>query len=169
MIKDYRGNKDFFCSHCHAYITSDPLISGVQNRNHCPYCLWSRHLDLFKAGDRLSACRGLMQPVGLSIKKSYKKYSSPTCGELMLVHRCRDCGNLSLNRIAADDDSDTIFTIFKDSLTNREIDSLDEENLYFLGINDTRLVYSRLFGSISPPPVELIETGENFQEILLEN
>jgi hypothetical protein len=46
----------------------------VRNRNHCPYCLWSRCLDLFRAGDRLSACKAPMQPVGLALKHTRKKY-----------------------------------------------------------------------------------------------
>jgi hypothetical protein len=48
--------QEFKCGHCHAFVSMEPILSGVQNRNHCPYCLWSRHLDLYEAGDRLSAC-----------------------------------------------------------------------------------------------------------------
>jgi hypothetical protein len=45
-----------------------------------------------------------MAPVGLTLKKSRDKYARHTQGELMLVHRCQACGDLSINRIAADDD-----------------------------------------------------------------
>ena len=41
----------FRCIHCGAHVVTSPLYAGVLNRNHCPYCLWSRHLDLFAAGD----------------------------------------------------------------------------------------------------------------------
>ena len=60
--------------HCHVIVSSAHLLSGVNNRNHCPYCLWSCHLDLYTAGDRLSACKAPMKPIGLTMKRSRNKY-----------------------------------------------------------------------------------------------
>ena len=37
------------CLHCGTYISAEAVLSGVRNRNHCPHCLSSRHLDLFEA------------------------------------------------------------------------------------------------------------------------
>jgi predicted RNA-binding Zn-ribbon protein involved in translation (DUF1610 family) len=99
---------DFQCGHCGNHVSAAHAVSGVNNRNHCPYCLWSRHLDLFSAGDRLSACKGGMKPIGLTMKKSRNRYRPGSRGELMLVHECVECGDLSINRIAADDDPDSI-------------------------------------------------------------
>jgi len=93
---------DFVCRHCGAFVLANSAISGVHNRNHCPYCLSSRHMDLFEAGDRLSACKGTMRPVGLTFKQSHKKYAGQS--ELMLVHECESCGKISINRLARDDD-----------------------------------------------------------------
>ena len=62
----------FRCTHCGAFVTRDTLLSGVVNRNHCPYCLWSRHVDWQRAGDRMSACKGRMYPVGLALKRERK-------------------------------------------------------------------------------------------------
>jgi len=107
--------RDFSCAHCHNLVSSAHLLSGVNNRNHCPYCLWSRHLDLYSAGDRLSACKAPMQPVALTAKRSWNKYGHGR-GELMLVHLCTDCGNVSINRIAADDDAQTLLEVFIISL-----------------------------------------------------
>ena len=104
---------DFKCGHCHVMVSSAHFLSGVNNRNHCPYCLWSRHVDLSAAGDRLETCLGLMQPVGLTLKITPKKDSSATAGELMLIHQCTGCGKLSINRIAADDDSQTILAVYQ--------------------------------------------------------
>src|SRR5512136_742535 len=104
----------FTCRHCNMPVSSASCLSGVQNRNHCPYCLWSRHLDLYSAGDRLSACKSLMQPVGLTLKLTRKRYGTER-GELMLIHLCAECRHLSINRIAADDDSQTVLTVFDDS------------------------------------------------------
>ena len=65
-------NQDFRCIHCNAYVTSERPFA-VNNRNHCPYCLWSRDLDLYEAGDRLSACKARMKPVGLTMKEQPKQ------------------------------------------------------------------------------------------------
>ena len=54
----YQQVVGFTCIHCKREISSDPILSGVNNRNHCPYCLHSRHVDLYQAGDRLNACKG---------------------------------------------------------------------------------------------------------------
>lgn len=103
---------EFRCLQCGALVGVDPLHSGVNNRNHCPYCLCSRHLDLQSPGDRLSACRGLMQPVGLSRKPGRNKYATRASGELLLVHLCAECGRVSLNRLAADDDPERVEAVF---------------------------------------------------------
>lgn len=107
---------DFECAHCGHIVSSAHWLSGVNNRNHCPYCLWSRHLDLYGAGDRLSACKAPMRPAALTCKRSRNKYASGR-GELMLVHQCTDCDVISINRIAADDDVDTLLEAFYTSLT----------------------------------------------------
>lgn len=71
------------------------LLSGGRHRNHCPYCLYSRHVDGDRPGDRASTCGGSMAPIGV--------FTRPK-GEQVLVHRCHACGFERYNRIAADDD-----------------------------------------------------------------
>jgi hypothetical protein len=138
----------FECKHCHAYILLDSFVSGVNNRNHCPFCLWSKHVDLFKAGDRLAACKGLMQPVGLSLKQTHKKYAQSPQGELMLIHRCTGCGDFSINRIAADDDADRMLEVFDTSFQMEDGDkySLNQHGILMLTSEDKKWVYHRLFG-----------------------
>ena len=109
---------DFRCGRCGNHVSCLYMLAGVNNRNHCPYCLWSCHLDLFAAGDRLSACKGQMRPIGLTMKRSRNKYRLESGGELMLVHECMECRALSINRIAADDDAESILTLFQESLLN---------------------------------------------------
>ncbi len=58
----------FKCLNC-GKIVSDSRFMGTENRNHCPFCLWSKHVDI-KPGDRAQLCHGLMKPVGLTFKKS---------------------------------------------------------------------------------------------------
>ncbi len=48
--------EDFYCEHCNAY------IEGNGYTDHCPKCLWSKHVDN-NPGDRACNCKGLMKPV----------------------------------------------------------------------------------------------------------
>jgi hypothetical protein len=120
----------------------------VNNRNHCPYCLWSCHLDLFAAGDRLSACKGQMRPIGLTMKKSSNKYRPESGGELMLVHECLECNALSINRIAADDDAESILTIFHESLLYgyRLLRRCAQQGIDMLAAEEAERVHEQLFG-----------------------
>ena len=139
---------DFRCAHCHNFVSAVHLLSGVNNRNHCPYCLWSCHLDLCAAGDRLSACKGQMKPIGLTMKKSRNKYRLEAGGELMLVHACIECGTLSINRIAADDVPESIMEVFNESLLlGYPIRArCEQEQIRMLGLEDSGSVYSQLHG-----------------------
>lgn len=90
----------FKCRHCHQFI--GPVPSGGSQRNHCPYCLYSRHVDGSSPGDRMSGCGASMQPIG-----SFQRAK----GEFVLVHRCLDCGFERFNRIAADDDFELVLSL----------------------------------------------------------
>ena len=81
----------FVCKNCGRTVV--PAGAGSDHRNHCPYCLCSRHLDI-TPGDREADCGGLMEPIAVWVRKN---------GEWAIIHRCRICGDLSSNRIAADD------------------------------------------------------------------
>jgi len=150
-------NADFICKHCGNFVTTHSQISGVVNRNHCPYCLHSRHVDLYHPGDRLCACKALMKPVGLTFKRIRDKYKPDNHGELMLVHRCNNCGDLSINRIAADDDPGMIRAALMNIVKDQP------ELLWACKINGIRLleekghrhlVQSRLFGRPAELQVE---------------
>jgi hypothetical protein len=81
----------FICKACGAVVLLDG--GGTENRNHCPKCLCSVHLDNVP-GDRAADCGSVMDAVAVWVRKN---------GEWALIHRCRRCGALSSNRIAADD------------------------------------------------------------------
>ena len=55
-----RGEESFCCIHCKQRVSTHREASGVNNRNHCPYCLTSRHVDLNKPGDRRATCLSKM-------------------------------------------------------------------------------------------------------------
>ncbi len=82
----------FTCEHCGEDVK--PLETGSY-RNHCPKCLWSKHVDKDGPGDRKSECKGLMKPVGLDYRK--KK-------GWMIVHQCTECRKEIPNIAACDDD-----------------------------------------------------------------
>jgi len=86
----------FVCEHCGAQV--EPLGKGSY-RNHCPVCLWSKHVDRDGPGDRLSTCGGLMEPVGLDYdgKKGW-----------LVVHRCTRCSKNLPNKAASDDNLDKV-------------------------------------------------------------
>src|SRR4051812_3056372 len=90
-------NEGFICDHCSLRV--DPIVSGGSYRNHCPFCLYSKHVDAGTPGDRAAAWGGLMAPIGLFPRRT---------GEHVLVHRCEKCGLERFNRIAGDDDFDLV-------------------------------------------------------------
>lgn len=139
---------EFKCTNCGSMVSLNREVSGVNNRNHCPYCLWSRHLDQRKPGDRLSTCRGRMEPLGLTVKHTLKRYQSGKQGELMLIHRCAACGKLSINRIAGDDNTLLLNELFARSqhMPQPLEDRLSAQGILPLGPRDITLVQSQLFG-----------------------
>ncbi len=149
----YEINGDFKCGNCNRFVSADTMVSGTVNRNHCPYCLHSKHLDLRRAGDRLSACKGKMRPIGLTLKKANKKYAQKDQGELMLVHQCLECGKLSINRIAADDIDDYIYDVFRSSLqlTSAFRRTCLQNDIQLLQAEDEPVVQARLFGWQTTP------------------
>ena len=86
------ADQAFRCVRCKQFIGAP--ISGGRHRNHCPNCLWSRHVDGRVPGDRKSDCHAAMEPIGRIVRRN---------GEQMLLHECRRCGKHDPNRIAADD------------------------------------------------------------------
>lgn len=84
-------NTGFICGNCYEEV--HPVTNGSY-RNHCPFCLYSRHLDI-KPGDRKNPCRGLMRPRRL-IYKRHKGWQ--------IVHLCTLCGDESRCKIAVQTD-----------------------------------------------------------------
>lgn len=127
----------FRCVHCKTDVPTD--AAGTAHRNHCPLCLWSRHVDE-AIGDRKSECLSSMRPIGLTIKNNG--------GELMVVHMCLKCDKVSKNRIAADDNTYVLFSLFQESLN---VSSDDRKVLRSEGVelcdNETE-IKRMLYGSI---------------------
>ena len=78
----------FLCLNC----GKDIEAGKGKIRDHCPFCLWGRHMDVVP-GDRLSGCRGLMKPVSLE-----------NAGEDFWVHyECLSCSHTWRVRAHPDD------------------------------------------------------------------
>lgn len=128
----------FVCTNCKKNVKEEGNI-GTHHRNHCPYCLFSKHLDMKKPGDRESRCKGDMQPIALAYKKDK---------EIMLVHECKMCKSISTNRISADDNEDSILELFYKSVDSKQKDRLKDirGDLEILDSADEEEVKKQLFG-----------------------
>ena len=97
--KTHDCNDSFTCKVCGRPVV--PYGAGSGHRNHCPNCLCSLHVDI-EPGDRAADCGGIMEPIGVWVRKN---------GEWAIIHRCRICGALSSNRSAADDNPMKLMSI----------------------------------------------------------
>lgn len=92
--KFQRTKEDFTCEHCGFF------VRGSGYTNHCPQCLWSKHVDV-NPGDRQATWQKLMEPVNVELKS----------GKYTILHRCVSCGFEKRNKMAKDDNFDAILKI----------------------------------------------------------
>ena len=85
-----KNDSGFVCLNCGREVK--PL--GKSSRDHCPFCLWSIHVDI-NPGDRANECCGPMEPISAlpDPKKGY-----------IIVYKCTKCGEIHRNRAAHDAD-----------------------------------------------------------------
>lgn len=91
-----RTVEDFVCEHC------GTAVRGTGYTNHCPKCLWSKHVDV-QPGDRAEVCGGMMEPVRVE----------GTVREYVLTHRCARCNAERRNKVGDEDDNDALVAIAK--------------------------------------------------------
>lgn len=89
--KFIRTKEDFACDHCGFQ------VKGTGYTNHCPQCLWSKHVDVFP-GDREEECKGMMRPVSGENKG----------GKWMIIQKCEICGREWKNELQKDDNFDVV-------------------------------------------------------------
>ena len=89
-----RTREDFVCEHCGTRVT------GTGYTNHCPKCLWSKHVDV-EPGDRAESCGGMMEPVRL-------EGSTP---DYRIVHKCTRCAVERRNNVDAGDDPTAVIAL----------------------------------------------------------
>lgn len=89
-------DESFICEHCNK--TVEKL--NYTSRDHCPYCLYSKHVDVLP-GDRANTCEGMLKPIGVEkFKETYK-----------IIYKCEKCNETHKNVIAIDDDFDKIIDL----------------------------------------------------------
>lgn len=91
-----RTIEDFTCEHC------GHSVKGSGYTNHCPKCLWSKHVDV-NPGDREEVCGGQMRPIRIE--------GSAT--EPRIIHKCEKCGMERPVKAASGDDTEAILEIAK--------------------------------------------------------
>jgi RNHCP domain len=92
--KFQRRIENFKCENC-GY---DVVGNGYTN--HCPKCLWSKHVDI-NPGDRENSCHGLMKPISYSISG----------GRYVLIQQCERCGAEKNIKLRTEDSVDTLIRI----------------------------------------------------------
>jgi hypothetical protein len=86
-----RNKEDFTCEHCGA------IVAGTGYTNHCPKCLYSKHVDV-NPGDRAASCGGLMEPIRIE----------GTTGKFRIIHKCMKCGLEKPNAVSEGDDPEAV-------------------------------------------------------------
>ena len=98
MKRFYMIDEEFICEHCGKEVKTLEYSA----RDHCPYCLYSKHVDI-NPGDRTNTCKGLLKPIGIEkFKDTYK-----------IVYKCEKCKMEHKNIMAIDDNYDVILEISK--------------------------------------------------------
>ncbi len=96
MKKFNHLDEGFICENCQKEVT--PL--GYTSRDHCPYCLYSKHVDI-NPGDRQNNCKGLLKPIQLEkFKDTFK-----------IIYKCQKCKKNHKNIIAKDDNMTKIIEL----------------------------------------------------------
>ena len=89
-------NENFVCEHC----GKEVIKSDYTARDHCPYCLYSKHVDI-NPGDRMNNCLGMLEPIGIEkFKNTYK-----------IIYKCNKCHELHKNIVLNDDNMDLIIKL----------------------------------------------------------
>ena len=89
-------NEDFICDNCHKEVQKSEYTA----RDHCPYCLYSKHVDI-NPGDRLNNCKGLLVPIGIEkFKDTYK-----------IIYKCDKCHQIHKNIMHSNDNMELIINL----------------------------------------------------------
>ena len=86
--------ENFVCGNC------GENVIGNGFTNHCPKCLWGKHVDI-NPGDRAESCGGMMEPIEIISEREGDS----------VVHKCTICGKIRKNRLSKEDNFDKAIEI----------------------------------------------------------
>ena len=87
---------EFVCENCGEIVNKLKYSA----RDHCPFCLFSKHVDI-NPGDRANDCCGLLVPIDIEkYKNTYK-----------IVYKCSKCNQIHKNIMAIDDNMEKIIDL----------------------------------------------------------
>ncbi len=89
--KFQRTIEDFICENC------GEKVKGTGYTNHCPACLWSKHVDI-NPGDRANSCGGLMKPIEAYFKSQ----------QWYINQECQKCGEIKTIKVLLEDNQEII-------------------------------------------------------------
>ena len=96
MKKFTELDEEFICINCNKKVSK----LNYSSRDHCPYCLYSLHVDI-NPGDRQNTCKGILEPIGIEkFKDTFK-----------IIYKCQSCKEIHKNIMAKDDNYDEILKI----------------------------------------------------------
>lgn len=89
-------DEEFICEYCGKEVKK----AGYTARDHCPFCLTSKHVDIMP-GDRQNTCHGLLIPIGIEkFKNTFK-----------ILYKCNKCNALHKNIVINDDNMEKIIEL----------------------------------------------------------
>lgn len=89
-----RTIENFICAHCGAEVV------GNGYTDHCPKCLWGKHVDV-APGDRAHSCLGMLAPS--SVEGTVARYR--------IRYLCEQCGVEKINDTAENDNPDALIAL----------------------------------------------------------
>lgn len=95
-----KKDEEFVCKNCGKKVEK----LGYTSRDHCPFCLYSLHVDV-TPGDRLNKCRGILVPINVIDTSKKGK---------VIIYKCKKCGKEVRNIVAKDDDLEMIYRVVKE-------------------------------------------------------
>jgi DNA-directed RNA polymerase subunit RPC12/RpoP len=92
-----RKKEDFVCENC------GMEVKGNGYTDHCPKCLWGKHVDREIPGDRASECRGLMEPMKTEFSISNFQFS--------VKYKCTKCRHEFTVKSSENDNRDELIKL----------------------------------------------------------
>lgn len=92
-----RVTENFTCAVC------GQKVKGNGYTDHCPECLWGKHVDKLIPGDRSSDCLGLMEPIWAEFCQN----------QWRVGYKCCNCNHIFSVKAAQQDNKEKLFSLLK--------------------------------------------------------